>query len=76
MHNFTPIDVYVLYSKYVKSVTFFILHNFTYTDGDAITSSHVCQFHALLCKFLYFTPPDAIANILIKNAQRKCQKVI
>ena len=28
------------------------------------------------CKFLYFTPPDAIANILIKNAQRKCQKVI
>ena len=63
-------------AKYVKMMSFFILHVFKSTNGNALTSSHACQFHALLCKFLYFTPPDAIANILIKNAQRKCQKVI
>ena len=51
MHNFTPTYVYVFYSKCIKSIIFFILHNFTCTDGDASTSSHACQFHALLCKF-------------------------
>ena len=49
MHNFTPTDVIVFLLKmckicyffHLKSVTFFILHNFAHTNGNALKATFI-----------------------------------